>query len=143
MNNPPSYNEAMNAPSAPPIDQNFMQQQHNWNQPTYPPHQPLIHQQPQIYQPPPQQTVIVINQHIQFSENPVSMICYQCNQQILTKTSYENNVINHMLAGILCFMGLWCGCFLVPYCIDSIKDVKHQCPKCNNFLGLYRRGRRF
>ncbi|XP_070495352.1 lipopolysaccharide-induced tumor necrosis factor-alpha factor homolog [Chironomus tepperi] len=147
---PPAYSEIY--PTAPPIDQNSFQQnppypnlpqQTEWNQPIYP-QQPLITQQPMMVpqQPliPPRTNVVVINQQVIFGENPIAMTCPGCRNQIVTKVSHENNVINHSIALGLCLFGFWC-CCCIPYCIDSIKDVNHSCSKCGVFLGKYRRGR--
>lgn len=40
-----------------------------------------------------------------------------------------------------CFRGFRCflGCCLVPFCVDSLMDVRHTCPVCRQELFLYKR----
>lgn len=82
----------------------------------------------------------MISQTMRYGENPVAMICPHCHEQTITKISHECSTISHMLALGCCMVGLWFGCCLIPYCITSIKDVKHNCSKCGTFLGIKRNG---
>lgn len=77
---------------------------------------------------------------MRFGENPVSMVCPHCREQTVSRLKYESNIINHIMAFTCCIFGLWCGCCLIPYCINSIKNVRHECNRCGTFLGLHRNG---
>merc|ERR1711935_1100765 len=83
---------------------------------------------------PPQQTVIVQNVH--FGPRPMTMICTQCQSQIVTKTESEPSVTAWILGLVLCCICWPLSC--VPCCIDSLQDVNHKCPNCNKTIGTYK-----
>lgn len=37
------------------------------------------------------------------------------------------------------FFRCFCGPCLIPFCLDECMNIKHTCPECNAYLGLYRR----
>lgn len=132
-NPPPQYN--------PPI-------QYNPPPPAYPGNnnpQPVGYPQAGGYQQQQQSnaTVVVTGQPTvlmqQFRECPVRTTCPQCRADILTATYYETGTMTWLVAGILCFVGLFMGCCLIPFCIDGCKDVVHSCPSCRCTLGRYNR----
>ncbi|XP_077991164.1 LITAF domain-containing protein-like [Glandiceps talaboti] len=123
---------------------------------TYPPQyqqqQPQQPQQPQqVYgQPPPggyqttAATVVVQPTGVTvfgnaYRDYPVHQQCPHCHQNITTRIEYQDGWIVWLSAGVICLVGGWLGCCLIPFCINSIKDVNHYCPACNNFLGKYNR----
>nr|BAN20724.1 conserved hypothetical protein [Riptortus pedestris] len=71
--------------------------------------------------------------------DPMSMQCPNCHMTIETSTKTEPGLIAY-ISGVLIFLfGFWCGCCLIPCCIDSCMDVHHTCPNCKAYLGRYRR----
>jgi len=110
--------------------------------------------QPQPYEPPPPyapetgpsapvamagQTVTVIVDNGKFGPFPKAMKCYHCGQQIMTTTSTKPSWLTYSICSLLCVVGCFCGCCLVPFCIPSNQDVIHKCPNCKQFLGAYER----
>lgn len=104
-----------------------------------PPPQAMQHQ-PMQPQPPVQ--VVTQVQYVQgpsFGHRAVTMVCPHCQNNITTRTSSEPSALAWIIGGVLCFVGLWpCAC--VPCCIDSLNQVTHSCPSCNNTLGRYKGG---
>jgi len=105
----------------------------------YPPAPP-----PQSYPPPQQPTQQVVTQ-IQyvnapsFGYRPMTMNCPHCQAHITTRTQSEPSVVAWIVGGLLCLIGFWC-CACIPCCVDSMQQVTHSCPSCNNFLGRYKGG---
>ncbi|CAK1554977.1 unnamed protein product [Leptosia nina] len=67
------------------------------------------------------------------------MICPSCHGEMNTATQTKPGLIAYIAGSILCILGLFCGCCLIPCCIDSCMDVHHKCPNCGAYLGRYRR----
>merc|ERR1712062_202660 len=57
--------------------------------------------------------------------------------EITTRTSSKPSMMAWSLSLILCFTMLW-PCFCLPFCVDSLQNVKHKCPSCKVVLGRYR-----
>jgi len=91
------------------------------------------------------QTTTIIQQPAQvfvglrFLESPVAMTCPFCQASIVTSTVYTNGTLTWIACGGVALMGGWLGCCLVPFCMDSLKDVIHNCPNCQKQVGVYRR----
>merc|ERR1711915_364591 len=64
------------------------------------------------------------------------MICPNCKHSVTTTTSSKPSMTVWALSAVLCFTMLW-PCFCVPFCVDSLHNVKHSCPNCKTVLGLY------
>jgi len=84
------------------------------------------------------QAQYVIQQPINGPFGPHAQIaqCPNCGERAVTRIEYENGNKTHILALIMCMLGLWC-CCCIPYCVDSMKNANHYCSKCSNFLGVY------
>mmetsp|Transcript_9745 Transcript_9745/g.19060 ORF Transcript_9745/g.19060 Transcript_9745/m.19060 type:complete len:155 (-) Transcript_9745:64-528(-) len=68
------------------------------------------------------------------SSTSVSITCDRCRNKIRTITEHSAGVCTYVSCLILCFFGCW-PCYFYPFCIDSLKDIKHLCPICSNVLG--------
>ncbi|XP_076095368.1 LITAF domain-containing protein-like [Mytilus galloprovincialis] len=88
----------------------------------------IIHNQPNVLY----QTLI-------FGETPVRMTCTSCRADILTNTHYENGTFAWVACIFLVFVGLSLFCCLIPFCLNSCKDVVHTCPNCRVTVGRYDR----
>ncbi|XP_053550299.1 lipopolysaccharide-induced tumor necrosis factor-alpha factor homolog [Bombina bombina] len=113
-----------------------------------PPQQPGVgasYMAPPPYGMNPQPAVIVAPVHstvvigTSFQDTPVSCSCPICRQNIVTRTEYNTGLLAWLIFGILCLLGCWLGCCLIPFCVDSCKDVDHFCPNCNHHLHKYKR----
>merc|ERR1712038_875799 len=69
--------------------------------------------------------------------NPARLMCPSCQKEITTRTSSKPSMMAWSLSPILCFTMLW-PCFCLPFCVDSLQNVKHKCPSCKVVLGRYR-----
>ncbi|XP_075140923.1 lipopolysaccharide-induced tumor necrosis factor-alpha factor homolog [Leptodactylus fuscus] len=74
-----------------------------------------------------------------FADTPASCTCPVCRQQIVSRIEYKNGLLVWALFGTLLFLGCWLGCCLIPFCMDSCKDVDHYCPSCNHHLSKYKK----
>ncbi|XP_053550298.1 lipopolysaccharide-induced tumor necrosis factor-alpha factor homolog [Bombina bombina] len=83
------------------------------------------------------QTTVVLQNA--FHDTPVCCICPICHQNIVTRTEYKTGLLTWAVFGGLILFGCWLGCCLIPFCVDSCKDVDHFCPNCNHHLQKYRR----
>ncbi|XP_026787717.3 lipopolysaccharide-induced tumor necrosis factor-alpha factor homolog [Pangasianodon hypophthalmus] len=72
------------------------------------------------------------------TETPAPMMCTYCHQQIVTVTNPTTGLLVWTIFGVLFLLGIW-PCCLIPFCVDSCKDVQHKCPSCGNVLHIYRR----
>ena len=68
--------------------------------------------------------------------SPARLVCPSCQMDITTRTSTKPSMMAWSLSLILCFAMLW-PCFCVPFCVDSLQNVKHKCPNCKIVLGKY------
>ncbi|KAF4991279.1 hypothetical protein FGRMN_7939 [Fusarium graminum] len=76
-------------------------------------------------------------QNLQSQSAPV--VCPSCGVRSMTVTKAESGGMMHGIAALVCFVSCL-GC--IPYLIDSLKDVHHQCGNCNMPLADYHRSGR-
>ncbi|XP_046330073.1 lipopolysaccharide-induced tumor necrosis factor-alpha factor homolog [Haliotis rufescens] len=162
---PPGYWDASSQPSVayPPAQPAYPQSGYPPAQPAnpqsgYPPAQPAYPQSgyppaqpayPQSgYNPGPSsygRTTVVVTQPStmmysgHMGPNAARVQCPYCHAQVVTSTTHQVGTCTWAAACIICLLGCWAGCCLIPFCVDSTKDVIHQCPNCKNQLGAYRR----
>ncbi|XP_055374080.1 uncharacterized protein LOC129607246 [Condylostylus longicornis] len=72
-----------------------------------------------------------------FKTTPEIMRCPYCMKIIETKVIKKINAFTHTIALILLVFGCFC-CSCIPYFLDGLKEIKHFCPDCNEFLGAYK-----
>lgn len=117
----------------------YPQAGYNPQQPGYPPQQPGYPAQPGYAT----TTTTIIQQptHIiaGFHESPVATTCPNCGAAIVTATSYVTGTLTWLACLGLCVIGCDAGCCLIPFCVDSMKDVIHTCPSCGTQVGVFRR----
>nr|CAD7602361.1 unnamed protein product [Timema genevievae] len=70
---------------------------------------------------------------------PTHMICPYCHAEIDTAMKTEPGLIAYISGVVIALLGCWCGCCLIPCCIDECMDVHHTCPNCKAYMGRYRR----
>ncbi|CAF0906713.1 unnamed protein product [Brachionus calyciflorus] len=101
------------------------------------PTQVFIQAQSQI--PVAQPSVVYVGVPIRLGDHPTQTVCPNCRANVSTNIKYETGLITWLIAGALCFFGLGCGCCLIPFCVDSCKDVEHFCPNCRYMIGRNRK----
>ncbi|TMW45433.1 hypothetical protein DOY81_009486 [Sarcophaga bullata] len=95
---------------------------------------PRNYQQPSFVQPP---VVIVQQPALPLGPEPVYLTCPACHVQKLTRIEYEPSSRTHLMAALLCLVGLWC-CVCLPYWWPgSCMNTHHYCGNCGKFLGTY------
>eukprot|EP01108_Squamamoeba_japonica_P005348 TRINITY_DN41_c0_g1_i1.p1 TRINITY_DN41_c0_g1~~TRINITY_DN41_c0_g1_i1.p1 ORF type:complete len:126 (+),score=17.80 TRINITY_DN41_c0_g1_i1:115-492(+) len=77
---------------------------------------------------------------ITFRESAVRCTCQFCSSQVVTSTEYVNGTLTWLASGAICLFGCVLGCCLIPFALDSCKDVVHRCPSCRQTIAVYRRG---
>nr|CAX70247.1 Lipopolysaccharide-induced tumor necrosis factor-alpha factor homolog [Schistosoma japonicum] len=94
---------------------------------------------PPTYNPPP--TTVIVHQPtivaVAYRRSPVSLVCPHCGYCGMTRVRLESGCLPWLLCGIMCFFGLFWGCCLIPFCLDSTKSARHFCPACNHQVGFY------
>ncbi len=52
---------------------------------------------------------------------PMACTCPHCHQPVVTRAEKDVGVAVWLSALVLCIFGCFCGCCLIPFCIDDIK----------------------
>ncbi|GMT36312.1 hypothetical protein PFISCL1PPCAC_27609, partial [Pristionchus fissidentatus] len=97
---------------------------------------PPIQQQPHPQSAPRPTTVYV--GVMSFSSHPQAIHCAHCAQEIVTRVTPKPGLLTYLLCGGLAFFGCWI-CCCIPFCVEGAQDIEHFCPKCNRFMGTYKR----
>ncbi|XP_040297084.1 lipopolysaccharide-induced tumor necrosis factor-alpha factor homolog [Bufo bufo] len=124
---------------APPYSANaegpYMHQPEGWNPAVFPPPPPYSdtgYQQQPIFAP---QVIFKTD----LADNPGLAVCPACNQPCTTTIKYKSGCLTTLLCCLLFFFGCVLGCFLIPCCVKSCKDVDHYCPNCQHLIYKYKR----
>ncbi|XP_069761936.1 lipopolysaccharide-induced tumor necrosis factor-alpha factor homolog [Narcine bancroftii] len=125
---PPSYADSMQAPGyqanaaypGPPVVGDS-------TAPSYPAQPPVVVQ------------TVYVQPSQSFGAQPVQTTCPSCRQVVITRIRYAPGLLTWISCGGLFFVGCVLGCCLIPFCVDSLQDVDHNCPNCGVFLGSFKR----
>jgi len=109
------------------------------------PHAGIYHQPPPAYhnngfyqqnpqQVPPPQNIRVIHTNGILGQHPVNTTCWNCNANIITRTTSTTSSKQCLIGIVLAAVGLWC-CACIPCCLDEWNEVNHYCPNCNVLIG--------
>nr|CUU99770.1 hypothetical transcript [Hymenolepis microstoma] len=66
--------------------------------------------------------------------NPQQIFCPTCKKTITSETMTKPGSWTYIMCLILCCVGCDLGCCLIPFCVDSCKDVNHTCPECERIV---------
>lgn len=55
---------------------------------------------------------------------------------MISQTEKVNGNMTWMLCVGAIFFGFWCGCCLIPFCVNGAKDTQHKCPNCKSEIGV-------
>ncbi|KAG9477097.1 lipopolysaccharide-induced tumor necrosis factor-alpha factor [Eleutherodactylus coqui] len=132
-------------PSAPPSYEEATYS----HQPYFPPPHPgmegkPMHPPPHVIHSAPMQVPVTVQtvyvQHpVSFHDRPIQICCPHCNRLTTTRLIHSSGALAWLSCGGLCLLGCGFGCCLIPFCIDSLKDVDHYCSNCETLLGSYKR----
>ncbi|MEE6498372.1 hypothetical protein FKM82_003055 [Ascaphus truei] len=82
---------------------------------------------------------VYVQQPIAFYDRPVQMCCPVCTRMITTRLQHSAGALTWLSCGGLCLLGCGAGCCLIPFCIDSLRDVDHYCTNCHAIVGSFKR----
>ncbi|PRP78512.1 lipopolysaccharide-induced TNF-alpha factor-like [Planoprotostelium fungivorum] len=71
----------------------------------------------------------------EFLFRPQRHVCQYCQANIVTHVHYETGNLTYLAAALTCLFGCFCGCCLIPFYVDSMKDPVHLCPNCHCVVG--------
>lgn len=72
----------------------------------------------QLIHEPTQPNIVYVGLPMRLGDNSVRVMCPNCQANVLTDVKHESGLLTWLIAGGLCFLGLGCGCCLIPFCFD-------------------------
>ncbi|CBY36135.1 unnamed protein product [Oikopleura dioica] len=115
---PPAYSEVSSAPAIP-------------QQPAYAPEPPSAPTIPIIQQP-----RVIVNPR--FNNAPTFCTCPHCQFEGVSKTEHSTGVLAWIGCCCCLVFGGWCGCCLIPFCIQGLKNTTHKCHRCEKFIHTHK-----
>lgn len=88
-----------------------------------------------IYQPQPAPVVVVS----QLTDNPAQVLCPHCGQIGTTQVTTAPSGTAWCLCTLMVFLGLVCGCCLIPLLSSNYQTAHHSCPHCKRVVHVYKR----
>ncbi|XP_023567164.1 lipopolysaccharide-induced tumor necrosis factor-alpha factor homolog [Octodon degus] len=70
---------------------------------------------------------------------PIQAMCPYCGNYIVTVTAPVPGLLTFLLCSSLFICGCFVGCCLLPFCLNTLLDIKHSCPVCGHELFYHRR----
>ncbi|KAI1281979.1 Lipopolysaccharide-induced tumor necrosis factor-alpha factor -like protein [Halotydeus destructor] len=125
---PPPHDQ----PSGQPVGQVYNPLQ---KQPQYPP-TPAVTQAPIPGPPIPGPAVMAQGNP---GPHPFRATCASCSTEVTTEITPVAGLKTWLSAVLICCVGGDCGCCLIPFCVDSCRDVQHRCPSCKTYIGIHKR----
>ena len=68
-----------------------------------------------------------------YGDIPVRTTCPQCRKAVMSNVTHQVGLGTWLLSLLLCLLFPLC---IIPFFVNSCKDVQHTCPNCGNILGL-------
>ncbi|VUZ46505.1 unnamed protein product, partial [Hymenolepis diminuta] len=71
----------------------------------------------------------------EFGTESTLTFCPVCNQKVVTHVDIKPSKVAQTCAMIICLLGGFFGCCLVPLFIPGLNDAIHSCPRCGTIVG--------
>lgn len=82
--------------------------------------------------------VTVVPPVVTLGRDSIHMICPKCQAEIDTTTSTKPGLVAIIVGAVICLLGGYFGCCLIPCCINDCMEVQHNCPSCETDIGRAR-----
>ena len=69
------------------------------------------------------------------TDEPVRVLCPYCNVEMFTRVVKRPGIGAWLASGLIMFLGFFCGCCLVPFCLKAFQEFKHYCTNCCSMIG--------
>ena len=127
-----SYNQPQQYPGLPsqPVYNAPYRPPPNYNPNAQPYSSPYQNQRPQ-----PNERMYLMAVVPELPRTPCNISCPTCGRNVETRIEYKSGIATWGLCVCCVVVGCWLGCCLIPFCVNSVKDVNHICPSCGNLLG--------
>ncbi|CAL8139164.1 unnamed protein product [Orchesella dallaii] len=82
--------------------------------------------------------LVQILQPYSFGSKSAKVTCSKCQREVLTEMDKHPSVTAWISAAIIAICGCFCGCCIIPLCMDSCMNTEHGCPECGTHLGSHK-----